>query len=162
MERGKVWKYKDNINTDIITPPESMELDIQGAAKYCMNNLDPTFASGFQKGDLLVCEHNMGSGSSRETAPLCLRELGVRIVIAMDYARIFYRNCINVGIIALECPNTDKISKDDILEVDYRSGVIKNVTTGETYMCNPIPDHIFAIVEQGGLIPYITNKLENA
>ena len=158
MERGRVWKYKDNINTDIITPPESMELDIKGAAKYCMYNLDPTFAANFKKGDLFVCEHNLGSGSSRETAPLCLKELGVRIIIAMDYARIFYRNCINVGIIALECPDTDKISKDDILEVDYTTGVIHNVTTGETYSCNPIPDHILAIVDKGGLIPYITDK----
>jgi 3-isopropylmalate/(R)-2-methylmalate dehydratase small subunit len=158
MERGKVWKYKDNINTDIITPPESMELDIKGASKYCMYNLDPTFAANFQKGDLFVCEHNLGSGSSRETAPLCLKELGVRIIIAMDYARIFYRNCINVGIIALECPDTDKISKGDILEVDYTTGVIRNETTGETYSCNPIPPHILEIVEKGGLIPYIADK----
>lgn len=162
MEKGTVWKYKDNINTDIITPPESMELDIKGAAKYCMSNLDPTFAGGFRKGDIFVCEHNLGSGSSRETAPLCLKELGVRIIIAMDYARIFYRNCINVGIIALECPDTDKISKGDVLNVDYRLGVIRNETTGETYACNPIPEHIFEIVEQGGLIPYITNKLHTA
>lgn len=160
MKTGKVWKYKDNINTDIITPPESMELDIQGAAKYCMSNLDPTFAGEFQKGDILVCEHNLGSGSSRETAPLCLKELGVRIIIAMDYARIFYRNCINVGIIALECPDTDKISMGDILDVDYQSGIIRNVTTNEIYNCNPIPRHIFEIVEHGGLIPYITNKLK--
>lgn len=160
MITGKVWKYKDNINTDIITPPESMELNIHDAAKYCMSNLDPDFAAGFRKGDIFVCEHNLGSGSSRETAPLCLKELGVRVIIAMDYARIFYRNCINVGIIALECPDTDKISKDDILEVDYKSGSIKNLTTGETYTCNPIPAHIAAIVEQGGLIPYITNKIK--
>lgn len=160
MIKGKVWKYKDNINTDIITPPESMELDIKGAAKYCMSNLDPTFARDFKEGDIFVCEHNLGSGSSRETAPLCLKELGVRTIIAMDYARIFYRNCINVGIIALTCPDTDKISKDDILEVDYKAGTIRNETTGETYICNPIPEHIAAIVEQGGLINYISNKIK--
>lgn len=160
MEKGTVWKYQDNINTDIITPPESMELDIKGAARYCMSNLDPTFASGFKPGDIFVCEHNLGSGSSRETAPLCLKELGVRTIIAMDYARIFYRNCINVGIVPLECPDTDKISKGDVLEVDHKAGIIRNETTGESYTCNPIPDHILAIVEQGGLIQYITNKLQ--
>ncbi|WBW49393.1 3-isopropylmalate dehydratase small subunit [Peptoniphilus equinus] len=162
MTKGKVWKYKDNINTDIITPPESMELDIKSAAKYCMANLDPTFADGFQPGDIFVCEHNLGSGSSRETAPLCLKELGVRIVIAMDYARIFYRNCINVGIIVLECPDTDKISKDDMLDVDYLTGIILNETTGQTYHCNPIPTHIAQIIEKGGLINYISDKLRKS
>lgn len=161
MARGKVWKYKDNINTDIITPPESMELDIKGAAKYCMSNLDPDFAREFRPGDIFVCEHNLGSGSSRETAPLCLKELGVRTIIAMDYARIFYRNCINVGIIALECPDTDKISKGDILDVDYKEGIIRNETTGETYPCSPIPSHIAQIVEEGGLISYITKKIRS-
>lgn len=158
LSKGKVWKYGDNINTDIIAPPESMELDIKGASAYCMSNLDPGFASGFRAGDYFVTEHNLGSGSSRETAPLVLKELGVRVLVAMDYARIFYRNCINVGMIPVECRDTDKIRMGDEIDVDYRKGIITNFTTGETYICNKIPEHITKIMECGGLIPYITRK----
>lgn len=160
MTAGKVWKYKDNINTDIIAPPESMELDIKGASQYAMSNLDPDFAKEFKLGDIFVTEHNLGSGSSRETAPLVLKELGVRVIVAMDYARIFYRNCINVGIIAVECPDTDKISKGDMIEVDYLAGKIYNMTTNEIYECNKIPPHISTIVEHGGLISYIEERMK--
>ena len=155
MPKGKVWKYKDNINTDIIAPPASLELTIHDAAKYTMSPVDPDFAAQYRPGDIFVAEHNLGSGSSRENAPLMLKELGVRIVVAMDYARIFYRNCINVGILAVECADTDKISQGDEVEVDYTQGRIINHTTGESYPCSRIPPHIEAIVEQGGLISYI-------
>ena len=158
MSAGKVWKYGDNINTDIIAPPESMENDIKGASAYAMSNLDPSFASGFRPGDYFVTEHNLGSGSSRETAPLILKELGVRVIVAMDYARIFYRNCINVGIIPVECAQTDRISMGDQIDVDYSKGLIRNLTTGETYQCNRIPAHITAIMQQGGLIPYLMKE----
>lgn len=158
MNRGKVWKYKDNINTDIIAPPESMELDIREASAYAMSNLDPSFAPGFREGDYFVTEHNLGSGSSRETAPLVLKELGVRVIVAMDYARIFYRNCINVGIIPVECASTDQIHMGDEIRVDYKSGVIYNDTTGETYSCNKMPEHITKIMEYGGLIPYLMEE----
>ena len=155
MAKGKVWKYKDNINTDIIAPPASLELSIADAAKYTMSPVDPDFAAQYKPGDIFVAEHNLGSGSSRENAPLMLKQLGVQIVVAMDYARIFYRNCINVGILAVECADTDKISKGDEIDVDYLNGVIHNLTTGENYVCSRIPPHIEAIVEQGGLISYI-------
>ncbi|MBQ9065207.1 MAG: 3-isopropylmalate dehydratase [Blautia sp.] len=158
MSRGKVWKYKDNINTDIIAPPESMELDIKGASAYCMSNLDPEFAKGFRPGDYFVTEHNLGSGSSRETAPLVLKELGVRVIVAMDYARIFYRNCINVGMIPVECSETNRISMGDEIDVDYKKGVITNYTKGETYACNTMPEHITKIMECGGLIPYLMEE----
>lgn len=161
MAAGRVWKYKDNINTDIIAPPESMELDIKGASKYALSNLDPHFANEFKLGDVFVTEHNLGSGSSRETAPLVLKELGVRVIIAMDYARIFYRNCINVGIIAVECADTDRISNGDMVEVDYLEGKIYNRTTDEMYECKKIPAHISSIVECGGLIPYIEKHIKN-
>jgi 3-isopropylmalate/(R)-2-methylmalate dehydratase small subunit len=109
-------------------------------------------------GDILVAEHNMGSGSSRETAPLMLKALGVRFVVAMDFARIFYRNCINVGLLPVECPKTGKISAGDRILVNYASGEIKNETTGETYPCSKIPAHIMEIAECGGLIDYIKAK----
>lgn len=157
MAYGKVWKYGNNINTDIISPPFSLELPIKEAAKFTMQAVDPDFAANFRKGDVFVAEHNLGSGSSRENAPLMLRELGVKIVVAMDYARIFYRNCINVGIIPIECADTPKISKGDMIEVDYANGVIRNQTTGESYACSKMPPHIEAIIDAGGLISYIEN-----
>lgn len=158
MSKGKVWKYKDNINTDIIAPPESMELNIKEASACCMSNLDPAFAKEFQPGDYFVTEHNLGSGSSRETAPLVLKELGVQVIVAMDYARIFYRNCINVGIIPVECKETDKIRTGDEIDVDYKQGFITNYTTNEIYACNKMPEHITKIVECGGLIPYLIKE----
>lgn len=162
MMEGKAWKYGDNINTDIIAPPESMELTVQEAASWTMKNLDPSFAKNFTPGDIFVAEHNLGSGSSRETAPLMLKTLGVRVLIAMDYARIFYRNCINVGMIPLECAETNKINKGDILRVDYGNGIIYNKTKDESYVCNKMPAHIIKIMECGGLLPYLVKeKLDN-
>lgn len=158
MIKGKVWKYKDNINTDIISPPASLELCTEEAAKYTMAAVDPEFASGFRPGDLFVAEHNLGSGSSRENAPLMLRQLGVRTIVAMDYARIFFRNCINVGILTIECPQTDRISKGDVLSIDYQGGKIYNETTGEEYACNPIPEHVMGIIRCGGLIEYLKQE----
>ena len=155
MPQGKVWKYKDNINTDIISPHNTLELSPEEAAKFTMYTIDPDFGRLAQPGDIFVAEHNLGSGSSRENSPLMLKALGIRTVIAMDYARIFYRNCINVGILAIECAETNKISKGDIIDVKPEEGIINNLTTGETYACNKIPPHISAIVEEGGLIPYI-------
>ena len=158
MIKGKVWKYKDNINTDIIAPPASLELCTEEAARYTMAPVDPDFASGFKPGDIFVAEHNLGSGSSRENAPLMLRQLGVRTIVAMDYDRIFFRNCINVGILTIECPETNKISRDDVLEIDYLGGMIYNRTTGEEYRCNRIPEHVMGIIRCGGLIEYLKQE----
>ena len=155
MTTGKVWKYGDNINTDIISPPASLEYSIEEAKKFTMAAVDPTFAEEFKPGDFFVAEHNLGSGSSRENAPLMLKALGVRYVIAMDYARIFYRNCINIGLMPIECADTNSIDKGDILELDAEKGILHNITKNETYSCSKIPPHIAAIAECGGLIEYI-------
>lgn len=154
---GKVWKYGDNINTDIIAPAAYMELSVAEAAKYTMSTVDETFGREFQPGEIFVAERNLGSGSSRETAPMVLKELGVRVIVAKSYARIFYRNCINVGILTIECPETDKIHKGDVIAVDYEKGIIVNKTRGEQYDAQPIPPHIARLVSQGGLIPYLEN-----
>ena len=159
MIKGKVWKYKDNINTDIIAPPASLELSTEEAARYTMAPVDPDFASGFKPGDIFVAEHNLGSGSSRETAPLTLKILGIRTIIAKSYARIFFRNCINLGILAIECPDTDKISKFDEISVDTQSGIIRNLTTGAEYHCDKIPPHIMELVSCGGLVESLKHKL---
>lgn len=155
--KGKVHKYGDNINTDIISPPAYMELKIPEAAKYTMSTVDPEFAAKFKPGDILVAESNFGSGSSRETAPLCLKELGVKLILAKNFARIFYRNAINLGILAVECRDTDKISTGDIIEVDFLTGQVKNLTKNESYPSAKMPDHILKLVQMGGLIPYLEN-----
>lgn len=159
--KGKVWKYGDNINTDIISPPAFMELSTQEASKYAMSPIDSNFAKDFKKGDFLVAENNFGSGSSRETAPLTLKYLNVEIIIAKSFARIFYRNAINLGILALECEDTDKIRKDDVLEVNYLSGEIKNITKNEAYKCTKMPKHIMRIIDAGGLVSFLKSfKME--
>jgi len=153
--RGFAHKYGNNINTDIISPPASMELPIAEAAKMSMKNVDPKFSRRVKKGDIFAAEHNLGSGSSRETSPLCLKELGISCVIAKSFARIFYRNCLNVGLPAIECADTDKIGMGDELSVDYKLGVVENHSSGETYQCSSIPSHILGLIEAGGLIPYL-------
>ena len=161
MKYEKVWKFGNNINTDIISPPAYLELTVEDAKKYTMAPADPGFASNYKPGEIVVAEHNMGSGSSRETAPLMLKALGVRFVVAMDFARIFYRNCINVGILPVECKQTDRISAGDFINVDYVNGKISNGTNGEVYECSKIPSHIMDIAECGGLIEYIKQKRLN-
>ena len=135
MERmkGTAHKYGDNINTDIITPGKYMELSIQEMAKHAMEGVDPDFAAKVAPGDILVAENNFGSGSSRETAPLALKEAGISAVIAKSFARIFYRNAINIGLPALELPEAAEIQDKDQLEVDLTTGEIRNLTQNKVY-----------------------------
>lgn len=156
---GRSLKYGDNINTDIISPPAYMELPIKEAAKYAMSPVDTEFAGLVRPGDIFVAENNLGSGSSRETAPLTLKALGINTIVAKSYARIFYRNCINLGILAIECPDTDRIDKLDELEVDATGGVIRNITKNEQYACGKIPPHIMQLVSFGGLVESLKIKL---
>lgn len=158
MIKGRALKYKDNINTDIISPPAYMELSINEAAKFAMSPIDTEFAEICRAGDIFVAENNLGSGSSRETAPLTLRALGIKTILAKSYARIFYRNCINLGILAIECNDTGKIDYFDKLEIDYKEGIVKNITKGETYVCDKVPRHIMDIIEAGGLVGLLEIK----
>lgn len=157
---GSALKYGDNINTDIISPPAYMELPIEQAAQYAMSPVDETFAARCKPGDIFVAERNLGSDSSRETAPLTLRALGIKTIVAQSYARIFYRNCINLGILAVECAGTGSISEGDQLEIDYQQGVIHDRTTGEELPCDPIPDHIMELVARGGLVEYLKERIQ--
>ena len=156
---GRALKYGDNINTDIISPPAYMELSIKEAAKFTMSPIDTEFAKNSKPGDIFVAEKNLGSGSSRETAPLMLKELGIKTIIAKSYARIFYRNCINLGILAIQCDLTEKISMYDELEIDYKEGIIYNKSKGEKYVCEKIPEHIMEFIKQDGLINYLKEKI---
>lgn len=156
---GKSYKFGNNINTDIISPPAYMELETKEAAKYTMYTVDANFYNNFKEDSILVAENNFGSGSSRETAPLCLKEVGVKIIIAKSFARIFYRNAINLGIIVVECEQTDRISQDDVIEVDCLDGKIINKTKNETYNSMVLPNHILDIILKGGLVAFIEEKL---
>ena len=157
--KGRVLKYGDNINTDIISPPQYMELSIADAAKYAMSAIDPDFPSKIKKGDIMVAGANFGSGSSRETSPLALRYLGVGAIVAKFFARIFYRNAINLGIPVIECAETDKISDQDEIEIDLASGMLNNLTKNESYSCSKIPPHIMELVADGGLVPYLKKRV---
>lgn len=157
--RGRVLKYGDNINTDIISPPQYMELSIAEAAKYAMSAVDPEFPKKVQKGDIMVAGANFGSGSSRETSPLTLKHLGVGAIVAKFFARIFYRNAINLGIPVIECAEADKIADGDLIEIDLERGVIVNTTRNQSYACSKIPSHILALIGDGGLVPYLKKTI---
>lgn len=157
--KGHVLKYGDNINTDIISPPQYMELSIAEAAKYAMSAVDPDFFTRIKKGDIMVAGANFGSGSSRETSPLTLRYLGVGAIVAKFFARIFYRNAINLGIPVIECAETDKIADQDEIEIDLSAGQIHNLTKKESYPCSKIPPHIMELVADGGLVPYLKKRV---
>ena len=156
---GKVLKFGDNINTDIISPPQYMELSVAESSKYAMSAVDPTFSTRIKKGDIIVAGVNFGSGSSRETSPLSLKYLGVGAIVANFFARIFYRNAINLGIPVIECTDTDKISENDNLEIDLENGIIVNYTKNETYQCSKIPNHIMALINDDGLVPFLKKFL---
>ena len=155
---GNAYTFGDNINTDIISPPQYMELTPQEAAKYAMNPIDPDFASTVKPGDIIVAGKNFGSGSSRETAPLSLRHLEIGAIVAKSFARIFYRNSINLGMPVVECDKADTINKGDALEIDFVQGVIINKTQNSSYQCSQLPPHILQLIQSGGLIAYLKTR----
>jgi len=160
---GQAWKFGDNIDTDQIIPSQYLVLPtIQDMAKHTMEPQNPDFSKAFQTGDILVGEVNFGCGSSREQAPLVLKELGVRVIIALDFARIFFRNCINNGILPIEHPCAKEISDKDQLTIDLSKGEIHNQTTGKTYLFNKIEGYLAEILNAGGLSEYIANKKGSA
>ena len=151
---GDVIKYGRDIDTDVIIAARYLNTsDAEELAKHCMQDLDPTFVQRVKPGDLMVAEENFGCGSSREHAPLCIKTAGVSCVIAKSFARIFYRNAINIGLPIMECPEAvDGISEGDRVSVDADAGVIVNETTGESFTAQPFPPFIKEIIEAGGLV----------
>ncbi len=153
--RGRAHVYGDNIDTDRIIPGKyTKTLDAQALAEHVLEDLDPIFRQRLQPGDFLVAGDNFGCGSSREQAPLALQTAGVAAVIARYFARIFFRNAINIGLPALEIPHHD-IADGDVLEVDLSAGKVYNCTTGKTYAINPMPDVMLRILNAGGLVNYL-------
>lgn len=157
MLTGKAWRYGDNVDTDVIIPARYLvTADPLELAKHCMEDIDDSFAKKVSVGDILVAGRNFGCGSSREHAPLAIKGCGIPCVIAESFARIFYRNAINIGLPMLEIgSNVQKIHTGDELKIDLTAGSIYNVTTGDTFQAQPLPDFIQKIVKAGGLIEYV-------
>ncbi|MBO4236009.1 MAG: 3-isopropylmalate dehydratase small subunit [Firmicutes bacterium] len=155
--KGKAYKFGDNIDTDVIIPARYLNSqDPKELAMHCMEDIDKDFSKKINSGDLVVAGENFGCGSSREHAPIALKAAGISCVIAKSFARIFYRNSINIGFPILECPEAcDAISNGDIVEIDYESGIIKDITTGASFKATPFPDFIRNIIEKGGLLKSI-------
>lgn len=152
--QGIVHKYGDNVDTDVIIPARYLNsADPKELAKHCMEDIDINFVKEVKAGDLIVAERNFGCGSSREHAPLAIKASGISCVIASSFARIFYRNAINIGLAILECEEAAKdIKNGDEVEADFDTGVITNHTTGKTYQAEPFPPFIQNIIEKGGLL----------
>ena len=157
---GKVWRYGDNIDTDVIIPARYLSsFDPKELASHCMVDIDETFAKNVQAGDIMVGGRNFGCGSSREHAPVAIKASGIPVVIAASFARIFYRNGINIGLPLLEIgKDVERIHAGDKLSVDVTTGEIKDETTGETFHAHPLPGFVQEIADAGGLINYIKNR----
>ena len=158
--KGRVFKYGDNVDTDVIIPARYLNSsDPAELATHCMEDIDNTFVKRVQKGDIIVASKNFGCGSSREHAPVAIKASGVPVVIAADFARIFYRNGINIGLPLLEIgDDVEKIHHGDKLRVDTSTGVIENLTTGDVFHAQPLPGFVQDIAKAGGLINYIKAK----
>lgn len=152
--KGRVHKFGDNVDTDVIIPARYLNRsDEEWLASHCMEDIDADFAKNVKPGDIMVAEANFGCGSSREHAPIAIKASGISCVIASTFARIFYRNAINIGLAILECDEAARdIEADDEVEVDFDSGIITNITTGKTYQAQPFPPFIQNIIKNGGLM----------
>ena len=161
---GRAWVYGDNVDTDVIIPARYLNTsEPSELAPHCMEDLDESFVTSVVKGDIIVAGVNFGCGSSREHAPIAIKAAGVSCVIASSYARIFYRNAINIGLPILECPEACEpgaVNKGDELEIDLASGEIANKTSGKTFKAAPAPEFLRDLLAAGGLVPYVRERLK--
>lgn len=162
--KGLVHKYGNNIDTDVIIPARYLNTaDHSELAKHCMEDIDSQFVNKVNKGDIMVGGANFGCGSSREHAPIAIKASGIDCVIAKSFARIFYRNAINIGLAILECPEaSDKIDNGDTVSVDFDTGIIYNETKGEQYQAQPFPEFIKEIIRANGLLNSIKQRQESS
>ena len=161
--KGKVFKYNDNVDTDVIIPARYLNTsDAKELSLHCMEDIDKDFVKKVEKGDIIVAGFNFGCGSSREHAPLVIKTCGTGCVIAKSFARIFYRNAINIGLPILECPEAvEGISQNDEVLVDFDTGKITNITTDKTYQAQPFPEFIQNIIKSGGLLKSLKEGKNN-
>ncbi len=154
---GKTIKYGDNVDTDVIIPARYLNtIDVNELASHCMEDIDKDFRKKIAPGDIMVAGHNFGCGSSREHAPIAIKASGISLVIAKSFARIFYRNSINIGLAILECPEAvDRIEAGHEVEADMDNGIITDMTTGESFKTAPFPPFIQKMIENGGLVESI-------
>jgi len=160
--KGKVWKFGDDVDTDIIIPGRYLVLrDEKELAACVMEGCDPDFSKKVSEGDIIVAGKNFGCGSSREHAPIAIKGAGVAAVVAESFARIFYRNSINIGLPLIEAKDiSGKISEGDIIEIDIDKGILKDLDTSEEFDIKPLPEFMLGIMEEGGLISYLKNHIE--
>ncbi len=158
--QGTVFKYGNDVDTDVIIPARYLNTTSEAElASHCMEDIDKEFVKNVKQGDIMVAEDNFGCGSSREHAPIAIKASGISLVIANSFARIFYRNSINIGLPILECPEAvANIKAGDVVSCDLAKGLIENVTTGETFQAEPFPEFIQNIIDKGGLIKSIQSK----
>lgn len=158
--KGQVWKYGNDVDTDVIIPARYLNnADPAELAKHCMEDIDKEFVNKVKQGDIIVAGKNFGCGSSREHAPIAIKAAGVSCVIAKSFARIFYRNAINIGLPIMECPEAaEAIQEGDMVEVDVEKGEIKNLTKGEVYKAKPFPAFMQELIQAGGLINYVSRR----
>ena len=163
MLKGKVHKYGADVNTDVIIPARYLNIyDSTELAKHCMEDIDEDFLNRVQPGDIIMATTNFGCGSSREHAPMAIKAAGISCVIAQSFARIFFRNSIDIGLPLLECEEAvDKTESGDILEIDLSRGEIKNLTKNMSFTASPYPDFMTEIIAAGGLIEYTKQRLAN-
>ena len=159
IECNRAWVFGDNIDTDVLAPSAYLMKSVEEMAPHCLEAIDPRFASKVKPSDAFVAGENLGIGSSREQAPQILMLLGIRVLLAKSFARIFYRNALNLGLPALVCAHTDEIKNGDALSVDPLAGCVKNCTTGAMLECEPLPAHLMVMIEDGGLIPHLKKRL---
>ncbi len=159
--KGTVIKYGDNVDTDVIIPARYLNTsDKKELASHCMEDIDKTFVTKVKAGDIMVAGANFGCGSSREHAPIAIKESGISLVIAKSFARIFYRNSINIGLPIIECPEAaEDITEGDTVEVDFEKGIIKNISKDKEYKTMPFPEFIQKIITAGGLIEAVNSGM---
>lgn len=155
---GKAWVFGDDIDTDQLAPGIYMKRPIEEIARHCLEAADPRFVSEVGPGDIVVGGRNFGMGSSREQAPQALRQLGVSAVLAPSFGGIFYRNALNLGLLALVCPEAGKIAAGDRLALEPENGRVHNLTRNEIYACEPVPAHLTEMVRAGGLVAYLERR----
>jgi len=156
---SRAFVFGDNVDTDQLAPGIYIKHPIEEISRHCLEGLAPDFASTVATGDIIVAGRNFGMGSSREQAAEALRHLGIRVIIAKSFGGIFYRNAINYGLAPLVCRDVSRIKDGDGLHIDAATGEVINVTRDETYKVEPMPQHLLQIVDAGGLIPYLENRL---
>jgi len=159
QQGGRAWLFGDDVDTDILAPGIYMKGPIEEMAAHCLEAIDPDFAKQVKAGDVVVAGRNFGMGSSREQAAQVLKQLGISAVVARSFGGIFYRNALNLGLVAVVSGAVDHVKAGQHLAVDAEAGRVDNRTNGETYVCDPIPRHLMAMIADGGLVPHLEKNL---